>query len=222
MKTNTQRQLLLALLAGSSAAICSPAVANDFSGPRIEAMVGWDSVGGELSYEDTASPDDDFSDDRTTDGIAYGVTAGYDFPLGDIFFAGVEASFDLSDNKKCEEVFGDDAACFKVKRNIALGGRVGTLLGKNTAMYVGAAYVNGKANVSYTDEADPDFDFSLSDERDGWRLSAGIEHNLANALYAKVEYRYSKYDDYAYADGTESVSLGFDRHQVLAGVGARF
>jgi outer membrane immunogenic protein len=89
-------------------------------------------------------------------------------------------------------------------------------------VYAGGAYVKGKARVSYVDEVDPEFSFSEKEGRDGFRLSVGFEQQLVRNFFLKGEYRYLNYDNYTYTEGTESISLGFDRHQVVAGLGARF
>lgn len=200
----------------------SPALADGFTGARVEAHAGYENVTAKLKYEDTAFPDDNVTAKESTNGILYGIGVGYDFPVGESWILGVEANFDLADNDRCEEVFGDDAACFKVKRDLSVGARLGAVMSKSTMFYVGAAYVNGKAKISYTDDLDPTNDFSFSDTRGGWRLSTGLEVALTSKAYAKVEYRYSHYSRYKASAGTESLSLGFDRHQVLAGVGMRF
>lgn len=204
------------------ALIASPAFAEGFSGPRIEAHGGYDHVTAKLKYEDTAFPDDDVTAKGSTNGAIYGIGIGYDYPVGDSWILGIEANFDLADNKRCEEVFGDDAACFKVKRDLSVGARVGAALSKSTLFYVGAAYVNGKAKISYTDDLDPTNNFSFSDTRGGWRVSTGAEIAITGNAYAKAEYRYTHYSRYKASAGTESLSLGFDRHQVLAGLGMRF
>lgn len=83
-------------------------------------------------------------------------------------------------------------------------------------------YVNGKARVSYVDDLDPANNIAASDTRGGLRVSAGIEQRLSGNVFMKAEYRYSDYKNYKLADGTESVSLGFDRHQAIAALGVRF
>ncbi|OWQ95121.1 outer membrane protein [Sphingopyxis witflariensis] len=211
-----------AIAAAVVAVSIAPAQAQDFPGLRVEANVGFDSTRGKLSYKDTAAPEDDFSVGESTSGVTYGGTIGYDAKMSDSIYLGFEVSADFADNKRCEEVFGDDAACFSLKRNLAAGVRIGTAVAKSTLFYVGAAYVNGKARVSYTDELDASNNISDSDARDGYRLSAGIEHRLSGNIFAKAEYRYSDYKDYKLADGTESLALGFSRHQGVVGVGVRF
>lgn len=203
-------------------AFTAPVAAKEFPGARIEANVGFDSTRGKISYEDSSDPSNDFSVDESTSGVTYGGTIGYDFQLAGRWYLGIEGSVDFADNKRCEEVFGSDAACFSLKRNLAAGARIGTPLAKTTLFYVGAAYVNGKARVSYTDQIDPSNTIAASDTRDGYRLSAGIEQRISGNVFAKAEYRYSDYKDYEVSDGVESVSLGFDRHQAVVALGVRF
>ena len=51
----------------------------------------------------------------------------------------------------------------KVKRHLSVGGGFGAALSKATLFYVGDAYVNGKASISFTDDLDPTNDFAISD-----------------------------------------------------------
>ena len=210
--------ILFPLLAGGLAA---PAMAQDFPMFRVEATVGYDNLEGTVDYRDTAVPADNFSVSDNTDGAVFGAAVGVDVPVGPVYL-GAEASVDFASNKRCSEVFGDDAACFKAKRSFALGGRIGIPAGKRVLVYAGGAWVNGKAEISYEDDLDPSNDFTLSDDRDGYRISGGLEYRWQKNVFVKLEYRYSDYEDYSYSEGTESISLGFTRQQVVAGIGARF
>jgi outer membrane immunogenic protein len=206
----------------SAALLCSPVYANDFPGARIEANFGWDHLGGKLSYTDSAFPEDNFVAKESTDGFVYGGTIGYDFRIQKGIYAGVEASVDFADNKRCEPVFGNDSACFKAKRNFAIGGRLGGSVTKDMLVYAGVALVNARATASYSDFIDPSYDFSISDSRAGYRVSAGTEVHLTGNAFAKLEYRYSDYGNYSISAGSTKTSLGFDRHQVIGGLGYRF
>jgi outer membrane immunogenic protein len=211
---------LIATVVAAAAVFSAPAFAEGFTGPRVEAYAGYDHISGKLKYEDTAFPSDNFTAKKSTDGAIYGVGIGYDMPVGDSWIVGVEGTFDLASNKRCSEVVGGDALCFKAKRNFSAGARIGTKLSKSTLFYVGATYVNGRARVSYDDGAGTVI--AASDNRGGWRGSAGIEVALTSKVYAKGEYRYSHYSRYHASAGTQTGSLGFDRHQALAGLGLRF
>lgn len=216
-------KIYFALGVAVSGLCASQASANDFPGARIEIVTGWDHARGKLSYKDSAFPEDNDSVSETTDGPIFGAAIGYDVRLNSSMYAGVELGADIADNKRCEEVYGDDAACFKLKRNIAVGARLGGRLTDGAMMYAGIAYVNGRGTLKYTDDLDPSNNLSISDDRDGKRLSTGVEFRLGGRFYGKFEYRYLDYKDYKYRlDETSKLSLGFDRHQVVGGVGARF
>lgn len=213
-----RRVIIGFVLAGTFA---TPAYAQNFPMGRVEVHAGWDHVRGKLSYSDSDFPENNVSASENTDGVVYGTTVGIDVPVSG-FYVGVEATADLASNKRCEPVFGDDRACFKVKRNFAVGGRLGIPLTHKALVYAGAAYVNGRARVSYTDDLDPSNNGAISDSRDGYRLSYGLEYRVKGNVYTKAEYRYSDYNNYSASLGSEKLSLGFDRHQVVAGVGVRF
>lgn len=213
------------LFAAATAVTCSPALAQDasrFPGARLAVVAGVDATSADATYEDSAFPANNFRESESTTGLVYGVVAGYDLRISDGAYFGVEGSYEQADNKRCEEVFGGDAACFSLKRNWYAGVRGGTRVTPRTLFTLGAGYVNGRGRLSYTDPADPTGDFSISDDRGGWRASVGLEQRLNGNFFGQVEYRYSNYTDYKETDGTESYALGFQRHQVVAGLGVRF
>lgn len=209
------------LTAAVLAIVTTPAIAQDarFPGFHVDAVVGYDHTSAKVTYEDTAFPANNFEVEEDTNGVVYGIGAGYDFRITEGGYFGVEAGYEFSDNERCEEVFGGDEACFSLKRNLHVGVRGGTRLNARTLAFAGIAYINGKGRASY---ADPTSDFTSSDDRNGFRLSAGLEHRLVRNFFGKIEYRYSNYDNYTEEVGTETASLGFDRNQLVIGVGARF
>jgi outer membrane immunogenic protein len=214
------RHSLLLPLVLACAAVPAQAQTEDFPIWRIEANAGYDRIEGTVTYNDSANPADGFEISESTDGLIYGVTAGVDIPVGNIYL-GLEAGIDLASNSRCSEVFGGDAACFEAKRNLCVGARAGFPLGKQALVYAGAGWINGKAEASYSD-GDPANDLSISDTQDGFRLSAGLEARVSGQVFAKAEYRYSDYGNYSGSVGTQSASLAFERHQLVAGLGLRF
>ena len=74
------RKILVATLL-TGAAVASPAMAQDanptFTGPRVEAILGYDHTGAGSSVDN-----DNSRDDQSIDGLLYGVGAGYDVNLG--------------------------------------------------------------------------------------------------------------------------------------------
>jgi outer membrane immunogenic protein len=215
----------LVLLAATAAACCSaPAMAQDarFPGFHVEGMIGYDHTSARVTYEDTAFPADNFEVEEDTNGVVFGIGAGYDVRLSEGKYFGIEAGYEFSDNERCEEVYGGDEACFSLKRNLYVGARGGARLSARTLAFAGIGYINGKGRVSYADPADPTGDFSYTEDRDGFRLSAGLEHRLVRNIFGKIEYRYYNYDNFTEEAGTERASLGFDRNQLMIGLGARF
>ena len=190
-----RKYLLVALLAGVSA---TPAFAQDaapFTGPRVEAIVGYDSTD---------------VDEVGSEGAVYGGAIGYDFNLGGAI-AGIEAELSDSSVDECVsnvDVTGDEL-CAQAGRDIYVGGRVGAVLGSSTLLYAKAGYVNGRANLQYDAPGTVD-DFDDGANLDGVRRGGGAEFALGRNLFAKAEYRYSNYEQ------------GVEKHQVVGGVGFRF
>jgi outer membrane immunogenic protein len=187
--------LLVALL---SATVATPAFAQDaapFTGPRVEAIVGYETTDVE---------------NENSGGVTYGGAIGYDFQLGGAV-AGIEAELTDSTVDECisgVDVTGDEL-CAQLGRDIYVGGRIGAVLGSSTLLYAKAGYVNGRVNLQYDAPGSAD-DFDDGVNLDGVRVGAGVEFALSGNAYAKTEYRYSNYE------------AGYDKHQVIAGIGFRF
>ncbi len=191
-----RKLIMVVLLAGGMAA---PALAQtgDFSGLRVEGIVGYEraDVEGENS-----------------DGIAYGAGVGYDFQTGGMVI-GVEG--EVSDSTVDECIGGvalaGDQLCAEFGRDLYVGGRVGGTLSPNTLIYAKAGYTNGRVALDYEDgTAGTALDYRLSENLDGLRVGGGLEFALGPNSFAKAEYRYSNYEQ------------DFDKHQVVAGFGFRF
>ena len=196
------RKLILVALAASAAA--TPAFAQDatFTGPRAEAIVGWDHVS------------DDSISNGSRDGVVYGGQLGYDYQAGKAVF-GVEGEVTGATTK--DEAFGVLAAGDRLKvsagRDLYVGGRIGFVAGSRALIYAKGGYTNARFNTEYN--ADANSAIKEHDTVDGWRLGAGAEVKLNDKVYLKGEYRYSKYD-------SDSSGVDAKRHQVLGGVGVRF
>ena len=177
-----------ALLMGAAAA---PALAQDgpsagtFNGAHVEALGGWDRVQGKGSHDD---------------GVLYGVGAGYDIQRGNAVF-GVEG--EASDSTQKEKF---DGLTEHASRDLYVGGRAGAVIGGNNLLYAKAGYTNARFTVTGTDTGVTLARGNLG----GYRVGAGIEHQLSNNMFVKAEYRYSNYKD------------GVSRNQVVGGVGIRF
>ncbi|APL94427.1 membrane protein [Sphingobium sp. TA15] len=214
---------ILAATLLTGAAVSSPALAQDvnptFTGPRVEAILGYDHTGAGSSVDN-----DNDRDDQSIDGLLYGVGAGYDVNLGSAV-VGVEGEFTDSTAKSGRSDPTDQFGFGRVKqgRDLYVGARAGILASPNTLVYVKGGYTNTKLDVlAGNTNVETDTNFKL----DGWRIGAGVERAINANTFAKLEYRYSKYEDahIDFADGTTTDEFGIDtdRHQIVASLGWRF
>ena len=212
------------LASASAVALATPVAAQDnaaFTGPRVEALVGYDASR-PGSSEDIDNADDI---DQSIDDVAYGAAIGYDFAAGGLV-VGVEAEYLESEAKTEYDTAAFDGfgvSNIETGRDLYVGARVGVLATPSTLVYVKGGYTNAQYNVLATDnDTDVGTDFDL----DGWRVGAGLEQSFGGNFYAKAEYRYSNYaeGEVEAPSGLESdrFDVDLDRHQVLVGVGYRF
>ncbi|UIJ44823.1 porin family protein [Sphingomonas cannabina] len=198
--------------------LATPAMAQDMGGARVEAHVGYDRVNLDVDYDDGV---DQFSGSDGTDGVAYGVEAGYDVVTSGVVL-GVYAGLDLASTDYCSEIYGDDEACLKARRNITLGVRAGVPVGPRTLVYAKGGYSNGRVKATYEDFEGILDSGKVSDNLDGFHLGAGVQSGFGKNLYAKLEYVYTNYSGYDIETTDFGASADFDRHQVLLGLGVRF
>ena len=192
--------LVAALLAGVAA---TPAMAQDREsrgGFHVGAIVGYDAVQGDVDG---------------SDGVTYGLTAGYDFEIGRNFYIGPEVELSSSSVDECEGGINraGDLLCLEAGRDIYVGARLGTRVGpsRDVFLYAGGGYTNAEFGVTYdANLAGNTGDFDITDEADGFRLKAGVEWDFLRNAFVRAEYRYSNYEG------------DIDRHQAVAGVGLRF
>lgn len=191
-----RKLILAALVAGTAAA---PAFAQDsgaFTGPRVEGIVGYESVG----VEDL---------DDNTGGVTYGAGLGYDFQVGNLV-AGIEGEVTDSTTEECSEgvEVAGDSLCAQIGRDFYAGARIGTVIGSRTLLYAKAGYTNARLQTEY-DDGDEDV-IETGNNLDGVRLGAGAEFALGPNSFVKAEYRYSNYEQ------------DFEKHQGVVGFGFRF
>lgn len=195
------RTLILAAITAAAAA--APAFAQDanFTGPRAEAVVGWDHVG------------DDSISNGSRDGAVYGGQIGYDHQAGKAVF-GVEGEVTGSTTKDTANgvLVAGDRLRVSAGRDLYVGARAGVVVGDGALIYAKGGYTNARFNTHYTSTTS---DIEDHDTVGGFRVGAGAEVKLNDKVYLKGEYRYSKYD-------SDSSGVDAKRHQVLGGVGVRF
>jgi outer membrane immunogenic protein len=173
-------------------AVATPASAEGF---RAEIHGGWDHVRANGEGES---------------GLVYGIGAGYDVAIAPKVELGLDLSADLSSVDECETsvVVTADRACLDAGRDLAAAVRLGYKVGPRGTVYALAGYTNARFRFDYTTPAG--VTTRVSDNLDGFRLGAGYQHAFGDKAYAKVEYRYSNYEN------------DVSRHQMLLGIGLNF
>lgn len=208
-------------IASGAAVVAFPALAQEvdstFTGPRVEAIIGYDiTKAGSSIGDDSAN-----SNNESIDGLLYGIGAGFDFAAGGVVL-GVEGEYAESTAKtKFDEDFGFGNV--KAGRDLYVGGRVGLLAAPSTLVYAKAGYTNARFDVLASDGTT---ELRTDIDTDGYRLGAGVEQAINENTFAKLEYRYSNYKkgEFGFPNGLESdrFDIDLDRHQIAASVGLRF
>lgn len=229
------RRLLAAVVACLLATGPTMAMAQQFTGKRAEVRLGADLNGADLwEAYDYIDGYYRMADERrfhsAEAGFSYGLGLGYDIPLSGRVVAGVEATLDFSTAKTCTSDFYQwEDFCLKAGRDIGLGIRAGAVVAPGTLLFVKAGYASGRIKMTGRDLL---WGGTLSEgkSRDGLRIGGGLEAALSRRLYLKAEYSYTDYSNWQ--DRFEQVEqwlrfrqearLDFDRHKMLAVVGARF
>jgi outer membrane immunogenic protein len=196
------------LLAGAALFGATQAMAAEpFNGPYIGAEAGWqqDKLRSTLTTGGTT-----FEANDKVSSFAYGAQLGYDFKVSPSFVIGAEAMVGGDSGK-----IRVDGSTADAGRTFGLTARAGVLATPETLVYAKGGWVNGR--FSFDDGTD-----RASQNRDGWTLGGGVERMLTQNISARVEYRYSDFKSFRENLGADSVSAGFDRHQVMAGVNFRF
>jgi outer membrane immunogenic protein len=180
------------------AAFATPASAA-VSGGRVEAVVGWDHASVDFA-------DFGFNDSLNSDGVVFGIGAGYDFGLSPTASVGIDLEATES-SADIEFTDGTDSAELSIGRDLYAGGRITFAVSPQANVYVKAGYTNArvKARVSEAGVVTTD-----AANADGVRGGIGAQFAVGGNAYVGGEYRYSNYE----AD--------FSRHQVVATLGFRF
>lgn len=192
-----------------STALATPAFAQEdapFTGPHVEALVG---------YDDVADGDGD---------LMYGVAAGYDFQMGGVI-AGIEGEFADSDvNGAASDLFSTgDSFRLNTDRDLYLGARLGFAVSPSTMIYVKGGYTNAKFEGRFDNGAGTIFNNGVT--ADGYRVGAGMEQKfnlLGPSGFIKAEYRYSNYKNLDIGENDYDRQIDVDRHQAVIGLGVRF
>jgi outer membrane immunogenic protein len=200
------RNLILAAVA--TTALAAPAFAQTtagapFTGLRIEGVAGYDALK---------------DGHGSSDGLVYGGGVGYDVQLNNLVVgAEGELTGSTTDTRTDNLINTGDRFRVGMGRDVYLGARVGVPLNPTTLAYAKGGYTNARVDTRYTQGSTETRDHT---DLDGFRLGAGLEHQIGANTYIKGEYRYSNYGKADNSVGRYNIDV--DRHQLVAGVGMRF
>jgi outer membrane immunogenic protein len=165
------KKILFATAASAAFLAATPALAQDalaVSGPRVEAVVGYDRVK---------------IDGEKDGGALLGVGAGYDFAVGN----GVSLGADIEASESTQKEGDEDIAQIKAGRDLYAGGRATFAVSPSANLYLKGGYTN--ARFKATDGED-----TFAENVDGFRVGAGGQMTLTGKAYVGAEYRYSNYE----------------------------
>lgn len=158
-------------------------------GPRIEARMSYDRPVVVTEYWDGT---DDIRESAGVDGFTYGGEVGYDMVSGQAMF-GVYAGIEGSTARECDELYGADEVCIRTGRNITVGGRIGYVYARGSAIYAKGGYSNGRVRATYEDFEDVLDSVNEGENLNGFHTGAGFETTVVVNSYLKLEYVYTNY-----------------------------
>ena len=207
------------LIATAIAAAALPAAAahaEDFLGPRVGIVGGWDHV--KVDVNDIGGTTQDRNENY--DGFTLGLLTGYHWALSPGWIIGVGTSTMFSNNSKTftfngpcinprppGAICGGDKLKIEAGRDLEAHVKVGYIVTDYALVYAKVGYANAKVKAKATING---IKYDDSDTGSGLRLGVGTEIALDDSWSLMGEYRYTDY------------SNNLKRHQVVAGVGYKF
>jgi outer membrane immunogenic protein len=166
----------IASVAAASAALPAAATAADISGPRVEAVLGYESA----RLDDFGS-----RDDVAESGAVYGLGLGYDFAVGRSVALGVDLEATDS-GTSWREVTATPASDLRIAlgRDLYAGGRVTVAVSPGANLYVKAGYSNLRTRLEFTS---PAFSETIEAESEGARAGTGVQIALGRNAYVSAE-----------------------------------
>ena len=225
-------KLLLAAATAFTGFAAAPAQAQDgvvadFTGPRIEAHVGWTRVGLENRDVREFGGRGDFGPADQDTGFIGGGELGFDFQAGGL----VVGAYVGADFSETEERFETEFVHLHANRNLYAGVRAGFAVTPGVMLYGKGGLSRGNIDVEFLANAPAVMQAAFDDdveERDGIHFGGGAEFNMGSMFYGRLDYMHTRYDRVdlgSLGRGgaiTPSYEQRFTRNQITAGVGLRF
>jgi len=179
-----------------------PAPVKDWSGAYLGGTVNYDW--GRFSSS---------NDGRDAKGAGGGLYGGYNWQNGQIVY-GAEADVNMGDERGSAGTVAGRSVEGKQGVNGSLRGRVGYDM--NPFLLYGTAGLAVSDN-KVRDGVNKDSATAL-----GYTVGAGVEAMVTDNITARVEYRYTDYQDKDFNVGGTTYSRGFDDQSVKVGIGMKF
>jgi outer membrane immunogenic protein len=183
-------------LATAALAVAAPAFAAGDAGAYAGIAITHDSVNGTGTAEGLGF-----------DGVGGSAFLGYNLPVSNAMFAGVEANFDLASAD-----IGDKTNGVKADHKYGVSGRLGYKVSEGAAFYGKVGYQRGRLS-DYTAGV------QTTSSRDGLLLGAGVEADLSSNVAMRLEYSRTRFNRDAALD---PVGAGLSSNQAAVGVQFKF
>lgn len=201
--------LLCALSSGTALAQAGERTIGE--GARLAVTTGYDTI---VGNDDLTGAQDNIPD--TLESLRIGIEAGYDVKLSPRWSIGGEIGWGQSVAGGIDASFARDRLRLEPGRDLDVSARIGYLPSDTVMVYAKAGYANSGAVATLEEWVGSGYETTtVRGNTDGLRLGLGVETALSDRLYAKAEYRWTRYGDFSYQQDAS-------RHQLLAGVGVRF
>ncbi|XUY27701.1 outer membrane protein [Agrobacterium sp. rho-8.1] len=152
--------------------------------------------------------------DRDADGFGGGLYGGYNWQSGQLVY-GAEADVNLGDEKGSAGT-GNFGESLDGKQGV--NGSIRARVGYDMNPFL----LYGTGGLAISDNKVSNSTSSDNATALGYTVGAGVEAMVTNNITARVEYRYSDYQDKDFSLDSGTVSRGFDDHSVKAGIGVKF
>jgi outer membrane immunogenic protein len=157
-------------------------------------------------------------DGLSSEGLQGTITVGYDRQIHPNWVLGIFADYSLGELETDISVpIFVSAVEATIKDSWAIGARVGYINSCCTMWYVTAGYAHADVDLKGFFTIYP---ISLSENMDGWFIGGGVEHQLSNNLFLKLDYRYTDYDKvtWAPAEAEGYLDTETDVHSIRLGL----
>ncbi len=208
----------------------APMMEDNWSGPYAGLQAGYIWGDADLHAEDNGGSTLDLNNFKLK-GFAGGIHAGYNMLTSENWVLGLagEANWmSVDDQKNIGPGGWDPDYDYKIKQKweTALLAKVGKVINDTYMPYIvgGATWTKIGGNFIYLPApgTQPEWEDEKTDTVGGWTLGAGLEMKINENLHARLQYRYSDYDDakLTHTDGVDYIweTIDYKTHIVQVGL----